>query len=269
MEDYFIDTHSHLNLSPLSDEVETVIKKMKEKRTKTILVGVDFETSKQAVGICKSFPDTCLGATIGQHPNDNKEEIFDFDACLLLAKEKEVVGIGECGLDYFRLNGTEEEIYIEKERQISLFKKHVSLAKEINKMLMIHARPSKGTMDAYTDVLDILEKENFTGKVNFHFFVGDVSVAKRVVEHGWSMSFDGPITFTNEYDEVLTYVPLENMLCETDAPFAAPAPYRGQICKPWMVEEVYKKVSEIKKLPLDLVVRQLKANAKLLFGLFT
>lgn len=263
---HYIDIHSHLNLSPLYEMRDQVIERMKKEKIKTIVVGVDFETSEKAVSICKEFPEVCIGSTIGQHPNDNREEVFDFEKYKLLAQDSCVVGVGECGLDYFRLSGNEEEINLEKRRQMDLFIEHINLAKYTNKMLMIHARPSKGTMDAYEDTLNILEKENFTGKVNFHFFVGDSSIAKRVVEHNWTMSFDGPITFTNEYDEVILNTPLENILCETDAPFAAPTPHRGKTCEPWMVIEMYKKISQIKKLSLEDTKQQLYLNSSKLFS---
>lgn len=265
----YIDIHSHLNLSPLFEERNSIVEEMKQKNVKTITVGTDLETSHRAIELCKNFPEVCLGATIGQHPNDNKEELFDIDTYTLLSKEKEVVGIGECGFDFFRLTGTNEEQEKEKERQEILFRYHIELAHKSQKMIMIHSRPSKGTMDAYEKTLDILEEyihnKGYVLRGDFHFFVGNVSIAERILKISFLMSFDGPITFTNEYDEVIRYIPLEMICAETDAPFAAPAPHRGQVCKPWMVEEVYKKIAEIKNLPLQEVKRQIYKNFEVLF----
>ncbi len=256
----YIDIHSHLNLEPLYGMRGEVVERMREKGVQTVTIGVDYETSKKAIDLSDEFPDVCIGATIGQHPNDNPEEVFDYEKFLKLAQHPKVLAIGECGLDYFRLTGDEVSQWREKARQASLFLTHIKLAQAVQKPLMIHARPSKGEMDTYEDVLQMLEEENFTGKVNFHFFVGDLSIAKRIIERGWSMSFDGPITFAREYDEVIDYIPLEQIMCETDAPFAAPVPYRGKTCEPWMVEEVVKKIAEIKKLPIHEVNGQLMKN---------
>ncbi len=249
----FIDIHSHLNISPLSEDTEGVLARMKENNVASITVGVDFETSKQAIHIAESLD---LWATIGLHPTDNDKEVFNYEAYLALARHPEVVAIGECGLDYFRNQDPEM-----KTKQEALFRQHIKLAQEAGKPLMIHARPSKGSMDAYEDVLNILENIPEAPKANFHFFVGNIEIAQRILAIGGTMSFDGPITFTTDYDEVIAFVPLESMHAETDAPFAAPAPYRGKTCEPWMVIEVVRKIAQIKGLSLDQVKQQLLQNA--------
>jgi TatD DNase family protein len=134
---------------------------------------------------------------------------------------------------------------------------------------MIHARPSKGSMDAYTDALDILEiykKDNPKLHANFHFFVGDIDIAKRILANDWTVSFDGPITFARDYDPVIEFMPIENIMCETDAPFASPVPYRGKTCEPFMVIEVYKKIAEIKGLDLETTTAKIRENVKRVFG---
>ena len=262
----YIDAHSHLNIEPLYSMRGEVIERMREKGIQTITIGVDYETSKKAIELALEFPDVCIGATIGQHPNDNPEEVFEYEKFLELAQHPKVLGIGECGLDYFRLKGSNDEQECEKARQAVLFRTHIKLAQETGKPLMIHARPSKGAMDTYEEVLRMLEEENFSGKVDFHFFVGDLRIAKEIVAHGWSMSFDGPITFAREYDEVIQYIPLEQIMCETDAPFAAPVPHRGKTCEPWMVEEVVKKIAEIKKLPITKMNEQILKNITKYYG---
>lgn len=261
----YIDMHSHLNLSPLWEERENITTKMKELGIGTITVGVDFETSERAIALTKQYPDVCIGATVGQHPNDNPEEVFGYEKYLQLAQDEKVVAIGECGLDYFRLQGTEKEKEIE--RQKKLLRIHIQLASETGLPLMIHARPSKGSAsDTYTDVLDILEEEGFTGKVDFHFYVGDLATTKRIIAKGYSMSFDGPITFTTEYDEIIREIPLTQIMCETDAPFSAPMPYRGQTNYPYYVSEVYKKIAHIKNLPEPEVAEQVLNNVNKFFN---
>ncbi len=249
----YIDIHSHLNLDPLYENQDDMIGHMRENHTAAVTVGVDLETSKRAIELSEAYD---LWATVGLHPTDNDKEVFDFEAYRILAQHPEVVAIGECGLDYFRSQDPEM-----KKKQEMLFREHIKLAREVGKPLMIHARPSKGTMDAYEDVLNILENVPEAPKANFHFFVGNIEIAKRILAIGGTMSFDGPITFTKDYDEVIAFVPLESMHAETDAPFAAPVPFRGKTCEPWMVREVVQRIAEIKQLPLDQVKQQLKQNA--------
>jgi len=254
----YFDIHSHLNLSSLSENTDEVIKKMEEKEIGTITVGTDFETSKKAVELAEKHD--FLWATVGLHPNDNISEIFDYEKYKELAQNNKVVAIGETGLDYFRTVDAELQ-----KRQKEIFIKHIELALEINKPLMIHSRPSKGSMDAYEDVIEIVK--NYPGvRANFHFFVGNIEIAKKALESGFTMSFDGPITFSRDYDDVIRFLPIESIMAETDAPFAAPAPYRGKTCEPWMVEEVVKRIAEIKQLPLEEVSTAMVENAKKFFN---
>ncbi len=257
----YFDTHSHLNLSPLYENRDEILSTMREKNIGTITVGVDYHTSKIALDLANQNPEM-LWATIGQHPNDNPEEEFVYQNFLDLAQDPKVVAIGECGLDYYRLKGSHEEKEIEIERQKNLFIEHIKLSEETGKPLMIHARPHVDSMDAYTDVLNILERENFLGSANFHFFVGDMQTAERIVEHNWTVSYDGPITFTDDYTDVIKWLPLENIMAETDAPFAAPMPHRGQTNYPQYVEFVYKKIAEIKDIDPEIARIIMLENAK-------
>ncbi len=235
---------------------------MREENTGTITVGTDLESSKEAIKISETYPDISW-ATVGLHPTDNTHEGFDTEKYRELAKHQKVVAIGECGLDYFRITNDEERI---KNEQKDIFKQHIELAIEVGKPLMIHARPSKDSMDAYVDAIEILSSYSNI-RANFHFFVGNIEIANKIAMNGWSMSFDGPITFTHDYENQIKSVPLENIMAETDAPFAAPVPYRGKTCEPWMVKEVYKKIAEVRGANEDIVQKQLLINAKNFFQL--
>ena len=257
----YIDIHSHINLEPLFSNKEEVIERMKENEVRTIVIGTDFEMSEKAIEIAEKYDFIYAG--VGLHPNDNLDETFDMEKYKLLAKNPKVVCIGETGLDYFINEGKDFKI-----RQKEIFKRHIELAIELNKPLLIHARPSQGSMDAYTYALDILEiykKENPILHANFHFFVGDLKIAERIIENNWTVSYDGPITFSHDYDEVIKFLPIENIMAETDAPFAAPLPHRGKTCEPFMVIEVYKKIAEIKSLDLETATTQIRENAKRIF----
>lgn len=270
----YFDVHSHLNISPLLERAGEVIEEIKQRNIGTITVGVDLATSKQSVEIAEKYDN--VWACIGMHPTDSfpasgEEESHgsaggggDLWAEMKeLAQHEKVVAVGECGLDYFR--GKDEAMIT---RQKDIFKKQIELSLEVGKPLMIHARPSKGSMDAYEDVLEILEQHKGV-KAHFHFFVGDTTIAERALLIGATFSFDGPITFSKDYDEVIKMIPFQAIMLETDAPFAAPAPYRGKKCEPWMVEEMYKKVAELKELPLEVVQKQVQTNVERVFGIKT
>lgn len=264
MEIRYFDIHSHLNLSPLKEKKEEIISRMKEEAIATITVGTSLETSRDAVLLAAKHD--MLFATVGIHPTDHVEQ-FDEQEFFEIGKDRKVVAIGETGLDYFRLgaNGqTEDEIVNIKSTQKVLFEKHIELAQRLGKPLMIHARPSKGSMDAYHDVLDMLQEKNV--RAHFHFFVGDNDVLSRIKIQGHTISFDGPITFTDEYNEVIANAPIEMIMVETDAPFAAPVPYRGQTCEPWMVVHVVEAIARIKGIHQEIVRKTLVENALRVFG---
>lgn len=260
----YIDIHCHLDSRFFKDETEGVIGRMKEKNVGGITIGVDYETSNEAINTAEKYD--FLWAGVGLHPADNTNEIFDFDKYLELAKNPKVVCIGECGLDYFR-----EEDEEKKQKQKEIFKKHIEIAVAVEKLLMMHVRPTKGDMDAYLDALSLLEEyKNKVGeklKGNFHFFAGDLSIAKRALGLGFTLSFDGPITFARDYDEVIKFLPIDSIMAETDAPFAAPVPYRGGTCEPFMVTEIVKKIAEIKNLSEEKAAAAILENTKRVFGI--
>lgn len=254
------DIHSHLNLSPLSENREAVLARMREGGVGTITVGTGLETSKMAVAIAEANPDICW-ATVGLHPcHACGEESEPYHASELeeLARHPKVVAIGETGLDYFH-EDTPESRKIQEE----VFHQHIDLAIKVSKPLMLHVRASRGSDDAYYDALEILK--DFDVRANFHFFGGSRACMESIVAAGFTVSVDGPITFSSDYDEMIKAVPLDKIMIETDAPFAAPKPYRGKPCEPWMVVEVAKRIAELKNLPEEAVREQLLANAKQFF----
>ncbi len=259
----YIDIHSHFNLNHFDGDLAESIAKIESEGVATICVGTDLVSSKRAIDIAMMSPN--IWATVGLHPTDS-DEVFDKDAFLELARHEKVVAIGECGYDYFHKAKNEPAgtttIF---EKQKELFEAQIKIADAVGKPLMIHARPSKGMgaegrapMDAYEDALELLVKYPHV-RANFHFFVGNTDIAQRVLAGGHTMSFDGPITFVHDYDETLSSLPLSAIMAETDAPFAAPEPYRTTLkeirgdsrpvrCEPWMVKEVVNKIAEIRTL---------------------
>lgn len=256
MELRHIDIHSHLNLEPLSERVGEIIEKMRLEGVATITVGTGVATSARAVELAEQYPDI-LRATVGIHPNER--ETGDWDTIVALAGHPLVVAIGETGFDFFR--GESAEVLV---RQDASFRAHIELARSVGKPLMIHARPSRGTDDAYERALLVLsEYQNI--RADFHFFSGSAQTAQMIVASGHTISVDGPITFARDYDEMLRSVPLESIMVETDAPYAAPIPYRGKTCEPWMVAEVAKKLAEIRGEDEEMVRLKLIKNTKEFF----
>ncbi len=261
----FFDIHSHLNLPPLSERQDEIIKTLEEKEVGTITVGTDYETSAEAVRIAPISEN--LFASVGFHPSDAVKKTFDLEKFSELASKPKVVAIGECGLDYFRIDAADTAT---KNLQKEIFIKQIDLAIEKNLPLILHVRPQKGTMDAYEDVLEILEKlveVRPRPRGDVHFFVGTPEIAERFLKLGFYLSFTGVITFARDYDEVVRLTPIDRILTETDAPFVAPVPHRGKDCEPWMVEEVVKKIAEIKGLDQEEFRLQIIKNVKTLFNI--
>jgi TatD DNase family protein len=257
---HYFDIHSHLNFEKYDSDREVVISKLAQEKIWTNTVGTDLTTSQEAVTLADT--NEHLFATIGLHPADDASKSFDEEAFEKLVVHPKVVAIGECGLDYFRIEG-DEAAY--KARQKREFEKQIEFAVKHNKPLMIHCR------NAYPDCLVILDsfRKTFGPKLrgNFHFFTEPVETVKKVLELGFTVSFTGPITFSRELEDMVKYVPTDMMMAETDSPFAAPHPYRGQRNEPAYVKEVVAKIARIKKMELEKLREQLVDNSLSFFGI--
>jgi TatD DNase family protein len=278
MDHRFVDNHAHLNFNAFRDDLEDVIKRARDAGTLIINVGTQRDTSKRAVEIAEKY-DNCY-AIVGLHPvhtgksfHDEKEigpafakaasgkegftsrgEVFDYEYYKELAMHPKVVGIGECGLDYYRLEKDTKDV------QRKAFEEQIKLAIEIGKPLMLHVR------EAYEDALTILRQ--YPGvKGDTHFFAGDTNIAKQFLDLGFTLSFTGAITYGTNYKEVIEITPLDRILSETDCPYVAPVPYRGKRNEPVYVVEIVKKIAEIKNVPFEEVREVLRVNSKRLFGL--
>lgn len=267
----YFDAHTHVNFAAFKDDMEATIARANDLGVGMNVVGTQFDTSKACVETAEKYDG--VYATIGLHPihtgksyHDEKElgeggKAFtsrgeDFDATKYeeLARSQKVIAIGECGLDYYRL---EEHT---KAMQQKAFIEQIELANRLQKPLMLHIR------NAYEDALAVL-KAHAKVKGDVHFFAGDWNIAKQFLDFGFTLSFTGVITFARDYDEVLKNTPLDMLLTETDAPYVAPKPYRGKRNEPAYVVEVVKAMAEIKGLPLEEVEGQLMVNARRIFGL--
>ena len=244
------DTHCHYNLSPLyEDWQEHWQKAQKHGVKKTLVPSSSIETSRRAIEIAKE--DKNLYAAIGIHPNeynhisaaDLPTTIYEHAASLSIIHDKEnVIGIGETGLDYYRLK--EEERDLATYNQKEAFKMHVQLSNDFDKILIIHARDKGGNKEknnqAYWDILEIV-KNNYQFKKPFilHCVSGPKEYIKEMIELGAYIGVGGNLTYpnANELREIIKLVPKDKLLLETDAPYLPPQEFRGQVCEPWMISK--------------------------------
>lgn len=273
-----IDTHTHLNLSAFDEDREEVLTRTLADKVAHINIGTKASTSKLAVEIADR--NEGAWAIIGLHPiqtvpsyHDEEEigeggkpflakgEVFDTSFYRELAKSPKVVGIGECGFDYYH---TAKDSYAVQEEA---FIAQIELANELELPLMIHTRGPKPGEESptgrsvYTDVYEVL-KQYAKVPANIHFYAGTLTEAEKFFELGSTISFTGVITFAKVYEDLVRSVPLSLIHAETDSPYVAPVPYRGQRCEPRYVAEVVKKIAEIKSLPLEEVQEKLLKNAE-------
>lgn len=278
---FYIDCHTHVNFAAFDTDRDAVIKRALDGNVRMINVGTQIDTSRKAVELAEKY-DTGVFAIVGLHPvhtsrsfHDEEElgeggkeftsrgAVFNTDEYLKLASHPKVVGIGECGLDYYRL-----EINDSRFKQEEAFRKQIELAQGVGKPLMLHIRNGSGR-SAYNDAFAILKSYNLHLKSerpgNLHFFAGSVEEAKPFLDLGYTFSFTGVVTFVKDYEAIVRYLPLDAMLSETDAPYVAPVPYRGKRNEPSYVVEVVKAFARIKGKDFEKVRSQILKNAEQLF----
>lgn len=277
-----IDTHAHVNFGAFKEDAEATVKRALDEGVWVVNVGTQISTSREAVAMAEKF-ESGVYAVIGIHPVHTysqdlqeeetqfktREEKFDYELYKSLGQNPKVVGIGECGLDYFRLpeKGDHEAV---KKMQADSFIGQLRLAKELDKALVIHSRSSKGTDDACLDILEILKKEDVS-KMRFvlHSYTGSPEVAKMFVDLGAYISFNGILTFdkTGNQEAVLKVVPNDKILLETDCPYLTPVPMRGKRNEPGFVKYIAEKVSMLKNLSSDEIANMTTENAKRFFNI--
>ena len=255
----YIDIHSHLNDVQFDADAGEVIAQIKERDILTITVGTDRVMSEKAIACAERMNNW---ATIGMHPNDNKTEVWDYTIYRMMADHPNVVGIGECGLDYYRLKEVTDQ---ERARQYALFEAQIRLSAEVDKPLMIHCR------SAHDETIALIKKHQteLGDKVrgNIHFFTAGYDIAKQYFALGFTVSFPGVISFSAEYDETVRNSPLDMIMAETDSPYAAPVPHRGKRNSPLYVDEIYRKIAELRGADPEEVRLALNQNALRVFNI--
>lgn len=252
------DSHCHPQFPQYDKDRDEMIKRALKQGVFMICVGTDLETSKQGIELAERYKS--IWATAGAHPNETGNfNIKDYENIIA---DNKVVAIGEVGLDYYRTTDKEKQ-KIQKEKFIQF----LNLAARHNKPVIIHCRDAqKGSEGlAHRDAIEILKGYKLSGVA--HSFTGTKEEAKAYVDLDFYLGFNGIITFTDQYDEVIGKTSLDKILLETDAPYLTPVPYRGQRNEPTYVIEVAKKIAGIKNESLEKVIEQTTQNCIKLFGL--
>jgi TatD DNase family protein len=260
-----IDVHAHLELvsetAPDSPEVRKILDDARDVGVdRVVQVGYSAEQSRWGVKCAETFPGRVLAA-VALHPNE-APIVDDLEADLKvieeLATHERVRAIGETGLDFFR---TEPHL---RDRQTYSFKRHIAIAKNVEKALVIHDR------DAHREVLDTLLEVGAPKITIFHCFSGDEEMARECVTAGYYLSFAGTVTFKNApaLREAAKLVPIEQLLVETDSPFLAPAPHRGTLNTPAQIANIVRFVADVRDESVDYLCDRLTENALRIFGSF-
>lgn len=248
-----LDSHCHLNLKPLKNEESEILQS--HAHMQMVCVGINKETSEFAAKL--AVQNQNIFATVGIHPSDICEG-SDVSFIDELINQPRVIGIGECGFDFFR----DEKSTVVNEQEL-VFRAQIEQSLKYGKPLMIHTRSTKFTLDAYEETLrifsDYTNDPRWSG-AQIHFYAGNKEYAQKFLDLGCILSFTGVVTLTTEFNEVLKYVPLNRMLFETDAPFVSPKKYRGQTCYPKYVEEVYGHAAEVKGTSQGALEEQILTN---------
>lgn len=253
----WIDSHAHLNDKAFELDLERIIESSLEAGVKAFLVpGFDLVSSVKAVELAKKYQT--IWAAVGIHPHDAKS--WDQAVATQLEQllvEPKVVAVGEIGLDYHYNHSTKEE-------QLRAFIEQINIAQQYHKPVIIHNR------EAHQDTFETLTREGVgaAGGV-MHCFSGSKQMAIEFIKLGFHISFAGSLTFKNavKLREAASEIPLEKLLVETDCPYLAPHPHRGQRNEPLYVKLVGEKLAEIKKLPVKEVMGITSDNFKALFKL--
>lgn len=268
-----IDTHTHVNFQAFKEDADAVIQRALSENTWMINAGTMFETSRRAVEMAENYSDGVYAAValhpihLFEHHVDEEEtkingrgEGFDFQSYKDLAERStKVVGIGEFGLDYYRMPKDRDPDEVKKAQE-EVLRRHLELAKEVGKPVMIHCR------NAYDELYEIL-KSSYDGPGEIHCFTGTWEQAKKFVDMGFYIALNGIVTFddTGRSEEVVKNLPLESIILETDAPYLAPVPRRGKRNEPVYVKYVAEKIAEWKGVSFDELAETTTKNARALY----
>ncbi len=264
-----IDTHCHLDIADGDAGAEwlgvddAVARATAVGVTRIVQVGCDLPSARWSVAAAAEHP--ALVATVALHPNEAPRILTAEGRAALeaayaeiaeLAALPQVRAVGETGLDFFRTGEDGREVQEES------FRRHIALAKELGKALVIHDR------DAHSDVIRVLESEGAPELVVFHCYSGDADMARYCADRGWYLSFAGTVTFKNAaaLRESVAVAPIDRVLVETDAPYLTPMPFRGRPNASYLVPLTVRVMAQSADVDEDTMATALWDNAQHVFG---
>ncbi|MFA6427376.1 MAG: TatD family hydrolase [Candidatus Magasanikbacteria bacterium] len=299
------DSHCHIQFNAYKNDFLEVISRCVEKNVVMNTVGTQKDTSKKAVEFAEKFdnvyatiglhPIHLFPTHVDEEESSfvSREEDFDESYYDELAQSEKVIAVGECGIDLYHMPENKTKIEI-LEKQKEIFLKQVKFAQKHDLPLVIHVRDAHEEMinllrefsslvkeeteavvrvKTTSPILSLTKERNVLSGV-IHCYTSNWQNAQQYLDMGFYLGFTGVITFPpkktdpkpqEELLEVVKNCPLDRMLVETDAPYLAPQAYRGKRCEPWMVEEVAKKIAEIREKSIDDVSFIVEKNTKDLF----
>lgn len=267
-----IDTHAHLNFPQLFGQIETIVAESKKAGlTGIIIASSNLKDSIVSIELAKKYPDF-LYVSVGLHPQntnpqDNssiEEQIKKLESLLAtnyLLLATKIVAIGETGLDFSEAPAGEKDR--SHEEQEKLFKNQIDLAKKYKLPLIIHAREA---VDEVIDILAMKQSNNETINGVFHCYAGGRKRINKVLNlpGEWYFGFDGNLTYDEGLQGIIPFIPKDRILIETDSPFLAPAPRRGETNTPANLPFIQQKINEILN---EDITKQIIQNTKILFNL--
>jgi len=251
-----IDSHCHLDLEPLSSNLEDVISRSKSvgiEKLLTICTTIDgYNNILKIVDF-----DPIIYGTFGIHPHESSENKIDKNSIIeKFTINKKIIGIGETGLDFYYNNS-------KKNDQLDSFKNHIEASIDLNVPVIVHSR------NAELETFDILSKyKNSNLKILMHCFTGSLEFAKKLLNLNSYFSASGIITFKNSTDLQKTFqeIPLDKLLIETDSPFLAPVPMRGKKNEPSFIKYTLEKLAELKNIKSEQLEKSTNNNFNKLFS---
>ena len=257
----WLDSHCHVTADRFDEDRDATLDRAEEAGVSTMIaIGSGYGVRSNQAAVELAARDPRVYATAGVHPHEASELDAETRAALRswLAEER-VIALGECGLDYHYMNSP-------REVQRSVFAEQVALARELDLPVTIHVRGDEP--NAYDELLDIWLAEG-CGELEgvLHCYTGTLEFARRALDHGFSVSFSGIVTFkrSEELRRVAEGIPLDRLMVETDAPFLAPEGHRGKRNEPAWVVRVGETLAELHGVDLETLARTTSANARRLF----
>lgn len=251
-----IDTHSHIDMDDYED-LGSIISNAKTSGVENIIIpSVDRTSFKKVISIANQTDG--IYCALGVHPSEaqkaTEEDFYELEE--LCEKEKKVVGIGECGLDYYW-----DKSFVQEQKKV--FERQIQIAIKHNLPLIVHDR------EAHKDSFDMLVQTEGKIPVVMHCFSGSLEFAKECIKKGFYIALGGVVTFKNakKAHEVAQHIPLEYLLLETDAPYLTPEPFRGKRNEPAYIKFVAEKIAELRGTSFDGIAQATTQNARKVFGI--